>query len=146
MTTTDPEPAALPVSTERRLCTRPGCSTPAAATMRFRPTARVAWLYDLDHSGVRTEADLCARHAVALSLPRGWVLHDQRGTGTAPPSAGAWRRVASVPVTPTAHPAARDAAIVTNDDTADELAETLDARTPLLQRAFRNVSPVPREQ
>jgi hypothetical protein len=62
----------------RRLCARPGCGTAAAATLRFQPTQREAWLVDLDDSAARTEGDLCARHASGLVLPRGWQLHDER--------------------------------------------------------------------
>jgi len=62
----------------RRLCARPGCGTAAAATLRFQPTQREAWLVDLDDTASRTEGDLCARHASGLVLPRGWQLHDER--------------------------------------------------------------------
>jgi hypothetical protein len=62
----------------RRLCARPGCGTAAAATLRFQPTQREAWLVDLDDNAARTEGDLCARHAAGLVLPRGWQLHDER--------------------------------------------------------------------
>ncbi len=62
----------------RRLCARPGCGAPAAATLRFQPTRREAWLVDLDDNAARTEGDLCARHAASLVLPRGWQLHDER--------------------------------------------------------------------
>jgi hypothetical protein len=64
----------------RRLCARPGCGTPATATLRFQPTLRQAWLVDLDESAARTQGDLCRRHAAALVLPRGWELHDERTT------------------------------------------------------------------
>jgi len=60
----------------RRLCARPGCGAPAAATLRFQPTQREAWLVDLDDDAARTEGDLCARHAAGLVLPRGWKLHN----------------------------------------------------------------------
>src|SRR3954470_23995977 len=60
----------------RRLCARPGCGAPAAATLRFQPTQREAWLVDLAPDAVRTEGDLCARHAAGLVLPRGWELHN----------------------------------------------------------------------
>ncbi|HVJ98626.1 MAG TPA: DUF3499 family protein [Acidimicrobiia bacterium] len=79
----------------RRLCARPGCGTAAAATLRFQPTQREAWLVDLDDNAARTEGDLCARHASGLVLPRGWELHDERthiAPATAPP-APAPRRV-----------------------------------------------------
>ena len=39
-----------------------------AATLRFQPTRREAWLVALDET--RTEGDLCARHAAGLVLPR----------------------------------------------------------------------------
>jgi hypothetical protein len=58
------------------LCARPGCGAPAAATLRFQPTQREAWLVDLDADAARTEGDLCARHAAGLVLPRGWQLHN----------------------------------------------------------------------
>jgi hypothetical protein len=64
----------------RRLCARPGCGSPAAATLRFQPTQREAWLVDLDDDAVRTEGDLCARHAAGLVLPRGWQLHNDLST------------------------------------------------------------------
>lgn len=60
----------------RRLCARPGCGAPAAATLRFQPTQREAWLVELEDDAARTEGDLCARHAAGLVLPRGWQLHD----------------------------------------------------------------------
>jgi hypothetical protein len=60
----------------RRLCARPGCGAPAAATLRFQPTQREAWLVELDDAAARTEGDLCARHAAGLVLPRGWQLHN----------------------------------------------------------------------
>ncbi len=65
-------------SHHRRLCARPGCGAIAAATLRFLPTQREAWLVELDDTSPRTEGDLCARHAAGLVLPRGWQLHDER--------------------------------------------------------------------
>lgn len=65
-------------SPSRRLCARPGCGAQAAATLRFQPTRREAWLVEIDDTAARTEGDLCTRHATDLVLPRGWVLHDQR--------------------------------------------------------------------
>src|SRR5262245_6246226 len=64
----------------RRLCARPGCGAPAAATLRFQPTQREAWLVELDGDAARTEGDLCARHAAGLVLPRGWQLHNALAT------------------------------------------------------------------
>jgi hypothetical protein len=76
-----------------RLCARPGCGSPAAATLRFQPTQREAWLVDLDADAPRAEGDLCARHAAALVLPRGWELHDERAVPAVP-------AVATADVTP----------------------------------------------
>src|SRR6476646_1794962 len=71
----------------RRLCARPGCCAPAAATLRFQPTQREAWLVDLEDDAVRTEGDLCARHAAGLVLPRGWQLHNDMAAPLGEPPA-----------------------------------------------------------
>ncbi len=172
----------------RRLCARPGCGTPAAATLRFQPTQREAWLVDLDDDAVRTEGDLCARHAAGLVLPRGWQLHNDltvvrdATAEPAPPArrtrgasvARARRRrtaasavalpglsavadrepaspepVAEVVGLPTegepgpegADQTAQPAPLVADasPEQSEALAETLDAQTPLLRRAFSNV-------
>ena len=166
----------------RRLCARPGCGAPAAATLRFQPTQREAWLVDLDDDAARTEGDLCARHAAGLVLPRGWNLHNDlaevRGEAAesrAPARRTRWRvrraRVRRRRDTPSgmelpglsavvdtkparvAGPEPPSATAPTMDElepaplvarasaeASEELAETLDAQTPLLRRAFRNVS------
>ena len=181
----------------RRLCARPGCGTPATATLRFQSTLRQAWLVDLDETAARTQGDLCRRHAAALVLPRGWELHDERTDGPRPvdappaePARGqAPRRVRvrrrppardpelapsplpgfepvvvpvvvpvenghveqpadpprvpdPVGIAPRSAPAqfgANDGDEVEVDDNA--LSTILDARTPLLKRAFRNAKP-----
>jgi hypothetical protein len=172
----------------RRLCARPGCGAPAAATLRFQPTQREAWLVALDEA--RTEGDLCARHAAGLVLPRGWQLHndlmgdhataDRDPTAPAPPVRRARsasiararrRRTANSavplpglgalpdPAQPRPEPAtypepesasasasageSEPAPLVAEvtTETSEALAETLDARTPLLRRAFTNVRP-----
>ena len=61
-----------------RLCARPGCQSPAAATLRFHSTRREARLVDVDGDGRPSSGDLCERHACVLSLPRGWRLCDHR--------------------------------------------------------------------
>jgi hypothetical protein len=158
----------------RRLCARPGCGAPAAATLRFQPTQREAWLVALDEA--RTEGDLCARHAAGLVLPRGWQLHNdlapdrdearspappvrrarstaiarsQRrptatsavelpGLGVVADSPRPARPAPAVPAVPT-----EPAPLVAEPtpETSEALAETLDAQTPLLRRAFNNVRP-----
>ncbi len=170
----------------RRTCARPGCGVPAAATLRFLPTQREAWLVDLDDAAARTEGDLCARHAAALVLPRGWQLHDERSPSqtplpepTSPPPRPRTRsrarstRTALIPVrdpqpqldleeTPerVAAQTERDPEPVAAAEPAPEpepepkeprpeprvagevLTDVLDARTPLLKRAFQNVWPI----
>jgi hypothetical protein len=105
-----------------RLCARPGCGAPATATLRFQSTLREAWLVAIDRTGPRTEGDLCTRHAQALVLPRGWLLHDERPQ---------IHLVSAERPEPEPEPVEP-----TKDDDLDQL---LDARTPLLQRAFSNV-------
>ncbi len=185
----------------RRLCARPGCGAPAAATLRFQPTQREAWLVELEDDAARTEGDLCARHAAGLVLPRGWQLHDslqkdgaerdaRSGDASAPtvtprpprPVRGASiararrRRVSRSAVelpgfSPVAVPDLPEPAVAEPEpaptvevpvvgvpvveiaiapepaplvapatpEASSALAETLDAQTPLLRRAFSNV-------
>ncbi len=167
----------------RRLCARPGCGAPAAATLRFQPTQREAWLVELDDDAARTEGDLCARHAAGLVLPRGWQLHSELASAPNPapkPAPPPRRRSASIararrrrtastavelpglsavatpepdvvavapePVVDAAEqvpvPAPEPPAPLVapaNPAESEALAETLDAQTPLLRRAFNNV-------
>lgn len=154
----------------RRLCARPGCGSPAAATLRFMPTEREAWLVDLEEGAPRTEGDLCARHASALVLPRGWKLHDERPRPAdeipkvkveiveVPKPEVAPVKVAPVEVAPVEVAPVEVARVEEPADEVerprvppqigpvdasgdDELADVLDARTPLLRRAFRNALP-----
>ena len=130
----------------RSVCGRPGCDGPATATFGFDGARGVVWLHPIDEpegSGV-----LCAHHADALVVPRGWTLHDLRKAPrprSARPRSAPRRREAPEPSMPTLpftehkkerelHKPAwaqRDAA----DDPVDAL---LDAGSPLLARAFRN--------
>jgi hypothetical protein len=102
-----------------RLCERPGCNEPATASFTFNSRARAVWL---DHVGRlhATAGHLCHRHASALKPPLGWELHDRRDL---------------------AHVQERrsEAAAAASSDApaAPEPDPVLDARTPLLARAFR---------
>jgi len=100
-------------SNDRRLCARQGCGALATATLRFQSTRREAWLVAIDRSAPRAEGDLCAEHAEALVLPRGWTLRDELS----------------------------HIRLVENEPLSD-LEKQLDARTPLLQRAFEKVRSV----
>ena len=105
-----------------RRCARAGCAAPASTTLRFLPTRRAARLVPLDDHAAPAHGDLCDTHAAALVLPRGWHLDDERD----------------------AH---ADHVDVVDDDVAahdppthrdPRLERMLDARTPLLRRAFDN--------
>ena len=102
------------MSLAKRQCARFGCSAPAVATFTFDSGARMVWL-DIPTVGAARAGELCDRHARGLKPPKGWQLEDRR---VEPDPASA----------PAAKPVALDA----------ELLDLLDARTPLLARAFRS--------
>jgi hypothetical protein len=125
-----------------RLCARPGCSSVAAATLRFQPTARAACLVDLD-VGASRAGDLCARHASVVSLPRGWRLRDERDgreANAAPEpqpqlfASEPEREIVeiAIEVEPEPEPVA---------EAAPEITSLLNATSPLLRRAFGNAFP-----
>ena len=136
----------------RRACARPGCGTPAAATLRFLPTQREAWLVDLDDAAARTEGDLCARHAAALVLPRGWQLHDERSGSdavltAAPRTRSTLTAVREPEPQPAPEPEPERESEVREPRpeprvAGEVLTDVLDAQTPLLKRAFANVFPL----
>lgn len=71
-----------------RTCSRPGCDTPAAATLVFSYAERVARLVDLLEQGEPQTYDLCPAHADRTRPPVGWELSDTR-----PPPSDAPRRL-----------------------------------------------------
>jgi hypothetical protein len=143
--------AALP-------CARVGCGDPATASFAFDASARLVWLDPL--TGPNQGAGLlCDRHADRLTAPWGWNLQDRRTptprlwadrpahalVPSPSPVAGVRRAreprsrpcTATVTATATATesrlPFDEAPAVPTTDGT---LARVLDARTPLLARAF----------
>jgi hypothetical protein len=62
-----------------RACARPACSEAAAATLTYDYQARVTWLDALAGDRHPMSYDLCAAHAEAMTVPRGWRLDDRRG-------------------------------------------------------------------
>jgi hypothetical protein len=62
----------------QRPCARPGCSTPARATLSFRYAAQEAVLEVLLPEARPQAYDLCLDHAARTSPPRGWQLRDRR--------------------------------------------------------------------
>jgi hypothetical protein len=96
----------------RRQCARFGCSAVAVATFTFDSNACMVWL-DTPAPGAARAGELCNRHARSLTPPRGWQLEDRRGAGSSE-----MRTLEST--------------------IGGQLHELLDARTPLLARAFRS--------
>ncbi|HEY8525500.1 MAG TPA: DUF3499 family protein [Acidimicrobiales bacterium] len=62
-----------------RACARPACSEAASATLTYDYQARVTWLDALSGDPHPMSYDLCAAHAEAMTVPRGWRLEDRRG-------------------------------------------------------------------
>ncbi|HEX5096327.1 MAG TPA: DUF3499 family protein [Acidimicrobiia bacterium] len=137
-----------------RLCARPGCQSPAAATLRFHSTRREARLVDVDADGRPCSGDLCERHACVLSLPRGWRLCDHRTLVAPEPAAELVIKFESEPEPepegvrepesePEPEPERVLEPLMGSEPPADPdaLSAMLDATTPLLRRAFRNAGP-----
>jgi putative flippase GtrA len=140
----------------QRLCERPDCDDPASVSYGFDAASRMLWLDVLGPQGPAAGV-LCQRHADAMRLPKGWWLQDRRAdqalfpadatTTTKRPSAYRVRRprnrmlpserlpieaddvvsAAGAPAVPAWSP---------DFDPSDDLGGMLDAKTPLLARAF----------
>ncbi|MGH3441063.1 MAG: DUF3499 family protein [Nitriliruptorales bacterium] len=61
-----------------RRCSRPGCESPAAATLTFSYVEREVWLAELATDDDPEAYDLCERHAARTGAPSGWRLTDHR--------------------------------------------------------------------
>jgi hypothetical protein len=61
-----------------RTCAKPGCNTSASATLTYDYSASTAWVEPLHDEAHPMRYDLCAEHADALRVPRGWALKDRR--------------------------------------------------------------------
>lgn len=61
-----------------RRCSRPGCPTPATATLTFAFDDRLAVLTTLEPDGGPETYDLCRDHADRTSPPLRWTLRDDR--------------------------------------------------------------------
>lgn len=61
-----------------RSCARPGCPSPARATLTFAYAQREAWLERLQETDEPQAYDLCASHAARTRPPHGWTLRDRR--------------------------------------------------------------------
>jgi hypothetical protein len=136
-------------------CSRIGCSGDAVATFCFDARATLVWVDTLEPDRGTGAGVLCVQHADALTPPLGWHLQDRR-TGRprlwedrpAPP-----RRRRHRPAMATVDAGAADrekpepgvevASLPFDEPPAarSHLDELLDARTPLLTRAFASVRP-----
>lgn len=93
-----------------RLCARPGCTAPAAATFTFDGLRRIVWLGPLAEAAAYSAGDLCRRHAELLRPPRNWELRDTRPVPATGERAGApapSRYLPPAPVPSTVHPPIR---------------------------------------
>ncbi|MCU1344080.1 MAG: hypothetical protein JWL70_346 [Acidimicrobiia bacterium] len=61
-----------------RQCQRPDCSDRAAVAYRFDAQRQIVVLDGLADSNSPASGVLCARHASAMVLPKGWWLDDRR--------------------------------------------------------------------
>lgn len=61
-----------------RPCARPGCPSPARATLSFRYATREAWLEKLHDEDSPASYDLCGSHADRTRPPAGWAIVDER--------------------------------------------------------------------
>lgn len=62
----------------QRACDRPGCPSPARATLAFRYGTREMWLERLAEEPRPEAYDLCGPHAARTQPPHGWELRDRR--------------------------------------------------------------------
>lgn len=62
----------------QRACVRPGCPSPARASLSFRYETREAWLERLSEEPRPESYDLCSSHAARTRPPHGWQLRDRR--------------------------------------------------------------------
>jgi hypothetical protein len=128
-----------------------GCHAPASTTLRTDAPRSRAWLLDLAAPG--TGHDLCPRHASLLEPTGRWVLSDERArrragdvrsietarTSATPVNPYAVHQPPALPASPTAvdrrddERAAGPAETFTDERDVEEM---LDARSPLLSRAF----------
>jgi hypothetical protein len=88
-----PDAVVHPLSrAAERPCARPGCPSPARATLTFAYAQREAWIERLQERVEPQAYDLCANHASRTRPPHGWSFRDRRPEEE--------RRIGSPPVTP----------------------------------------------
>lgn len=73
------DPVVRPLRrTGQRICSRPGCSLPASATLTFAYELRSARIVGLEEQAEPEAYDLCGDHADRTKPPYGWSLTDER--------------------------------------------------------------------
>ena len=73
------DPVVRPMRrTGQRICSRPGCSLPADATLTFAYELRSARIQALTERVEPEAYDLCGNHAGRTNPPHGWSLADDR--------------------------------------------------------------------
>ena len=150
-----------------RLCERPGCSERGAVAYGFDADRLLVWLAAFDPDAERTRAGvLCKRHADSMVVPVGWTLDDTRDPRPAlfkaPRATRRKRAPRRQPATsvaeadelplpaPTGHTVAELSGAEPDDpdatvampwmpvfDVGDDLDGLLQAKSPLLARAFQ---------
>lgn len=110
-----------------RRCSRPGCPTPATATLTFAFGDRLAVLTPLEPDGGPETYDLCRDHADRTSPPLRWTLRDDRPEDLEdvppPEDLGSAHTVAVLAAALHGDdPAARDALDAPNDPAASDVA------------------------
>jgi hypothetical protein len=71
-----------------RLCSRPDCARPAAATLEYGYADQTVWMADLAPETDPNRYDLCFPHADRLRVPHGWHLVDRRSDHATAAAAG----------------------------------------------------------
>lgn len=146
-----------------RLCERPGCSLAAEMTYGFDAEHLMVWIDAFDGVVSDRSGVLCRRHADAMVVPLGWMLDDRRdpvprlfksAASTATPVPRARRaqsahhndaeqlefgaEVAGVDIPEEVSPPTAPEVLPWKPsfDQTDDLDGLLEARSPLLARAF----------
>lgn len=128
----DARPGMVPAVWSGR-CSRAWCDDDGVVRVDFDGGARRVWIDDADRGRMAPALILCRRHAAALTPPLHWELHDLRRASGEPHPAG--RRGADRLV----GTASGSTGWRPRFDRADDLDGVLDARSPLLARAFASV-------
>lgn len=66
--------AKVPVVVRNRRCSRTGCIEPAVATLTYAYADSTAVVGPLATAAEPHSYDLCARHALRLTAPKGWEI------------------------------------------------------------------------